>query len=65
MLSNGVGFATGVRWNFTLNEDQVACKAVPPQQDCMFVHEFNITDTLVSSNPNCPIIDIKVMEDDG
>jgi hypothetical protein len=50
----------GMRWNFTLTEEQLACK-----ENWMFVHEFNISDTLVSSNPNCPITDLKVMADDG
>jgi hypothetical protein len=60
MISYGVGIPGGMRHNFTMNETQVACKV-----NCMFVHEWQISDTLVSSNPNCPITDLKVMEDDG
>jgi hypothetical protein len=60
MLSYGIGFLGGMRWNFTMNESQVACK-----ENCMFVHEFRIHDALISSNLNCPITDVKVMADDG
>jgi hypothetical protein len=40
MMSYGVGIPGGIRWNFTLNESQVACK-----ENCMFVHEWPISDT--------------------
>lgn len=100
----------GMRWNFTLNETQIACKpttstagsSMPStgstdqmdssstgvyytgyedegdmemeddehrrlgeESNCMFVHHFNLSDVLVSSDANCPIIDAKFMEDDG
>jgi hypothetical protein len=60
MLENGIGMPGGKRWTFTLTEDQVACKA-----NCIMVHEFNISDALTSSNPNCPVTDLKFMADDG
>jgi len=47
-----------------MTEEQVACKPSSANR-CMFIHEFEISDVLQSSNPYCPIVDLKIMEDDG
>jgi len=68
MLSQGgIGMPGKPRYAFTLTEEQVACKpsAASPYVSCMFLHEFHIGDVLQSSNPDCPIVEVKIMEDDG
>jgi len=50
----GVGTPNKQRFNFTMNQTQVEC-----QTDCIFIHKFNMAESpLVSTNPNCPIIDL-------
>jgi len=49
------------RVNMTLNQTHMACKS-----DCVISNKWKINDgPLVSSNPNCPIVDYKIMHDDG
>jgi len=47
-----------------MTEEQVACK-VSSANRCIHLHEFHIGDVLQSSNPDCPIVEVKIMEDDG
>jgi hypothetical protein len=57
----GVGTPNGKRHAHILTEDQVGC-----QTNCQFVIGWNMTDMpLISSDPNCPIEDFKLMQDDG
>jgi len=56
-----MGTPNGPRFNVTLNESQIACTA-----NCAVVMEWNFKDMpLISSDPNCPLVDFKIMKDDG
>lgn len=57
----GVGTPGAKRFNLTLLETEVTC-----QYNCIKEIEWDITELpLISTNPECPIIDFKVMQDDG
>jgi hypothetical protein len=60
MQMGGIGMPGKPRWPFALTEEEVTCKT-----DCKFISEFEISEVLVSSDPNCPITNLKIMEDDG
>jgi len=68
LAEGGIGMPGKPRWPFTMTEDQVACKTdyqASPPVNCMFVHEFAVSDVLQSSKPECPIVELMIMEDDG